>query len=69
MGQLLAQCPNTSALINTGVETDAPSLAAAWKSALRVNCPHCNEVHEIRVSEAYLDEVLSLGWRSVRPEP
>jgi hypothetical protein len=64
MGPLLAQCPNTSALINTGVETDARSLAAAWRSALRLNCPHCNEVHEIRVREAYLHDVMSLGRRS-----
>ena len=68
MGSLLAQCPNTSALINTGVETDASSLAAAWRSALRVNCPHCNEVHEIRVNEAYLQDVMSVERRYVRPE-
>ena len=64
MGPLLVQCPNTFALINTGVETDAASLAVAWSSALRLDCPHCNEVHEVRVREAYLQDVMSVGGRS-----
>jgi hypothetical protein len=64
MGSLLVRCPNTFAVIDTGVETDAASLALAWRSTLRFHCPHCNEVHEVRVREAYMQDVLSLEGRS-----
>jgi hypothetical protein len=31
---------------------------------LRFHCPHCNEIHEVRVRDAYLHDVMSLERRS-----
>ena len=31
------------------------SLSAAWSGTLKVNCPHCGEVHEISVREVYIN--------------
>jgi hypothetical protein len=36
------------------VETDAISLAAAWKKTLKVACPHCGEMHRVSVRDAYI---------------
>jgi hypothetical protein len=34
------------------------SLSASWKAMLKVNCPHCGQVHEISVRETYIDSAL-----------
>ena len=54
MAPLLFTCPATHRRAPTRIETDAKSLAAAWKKTLKVQCPHCGEVHRISVREAYL---------------
>jgi hypothetical protein len=59
MAQLLFVCPKTNQHASTSIETDAQSLSAAWKATLKVNCPHCGEVHEISVREAYINGALS----------
>jgi phage FluMu protein Com len=33
-------------------------LRAAWKATLRINCPHCGEVHEISVRETFINGAL-----------
>ena len=58
MAPLLFICPKTNQQAPTGIETDVQSLSASWKSALKVHCPHCGEVHEISVRETYVDGVL-----------
>jgi hypothetical protein len=59
MAPLLFICPKTNQKAPTGIERDVQSLGAAWKTTLKVNCPHCGEVHEISVRDTYLDGVLS----------
>ena len=59
MAPLLFVCPKTDQQAPTGIETDVQSLSAAWKVMLKVNCPHCGEVHEVSVRETYIDAALS----------
>jgi hypothetical protein len=47
-------CPNTNRPASAGIETDPDSLRACWRKALAVKCPHCGDVHEILVREAYM---------------
>jgi hypothetical protein len=54
MGPLIAHCPKTAAVINTGIETDYKSLTAEWNTTIRVRCPHCNEDHDIMVRDAFV---------------
>ena len=54
MAPLLFTCPATHRRAPTRIETDAKSLAAAWKKTLKVQCPHCGEVHLVSVREAYI---------------
>ena len=61
MATLLFTCPNTNQRAPTGIETDVQSLSTSWKATLKVNCPYCGEVHEISVSETYINDVLSLA--------
>ena len=58
MALLLFTCPKTNQQAPTGIETDVQSLSAAWKATLKVNCPHCGEIHEISVRETYLNGAL-----------
>ena len=59
MASLLFTCPKTNQRASTGIETDVQSLSASWKVTLKVNCPHCGEVHEISVRETYINGALS----------
>jgi hypothetical protein len=56
--ELLVPCPRTGRQVPTGIETDVQSLRASWKRMLTVDCPHCGEVHELSVREAYLGSAL-----------
>ena len=58
MACLLFTCPNTSRKASTGVEMDVQSLRQYWKLTLKLDCPHCDEVHDVRVREAYLDSAV-----------
>jgi hypothetical protein len=59
MGPLVAHCPKTSAVINTGIQTDYESLVGSWNKTIRIRCPHCNEEHEIQVRDAYVRGAVS----------
>ena len=56
--ELLVPCPRTGRQIPTGIETDVQSQRASWKRMLTLDCPHCGEVHELSVREAYLSSAL-----------
>jgi len=47
MASLFFTCPTTYRHVPTGIETDVQSLQAAWKATLKVQCPHCGEMHAI----------------------
>ena len=54
MASLIVHCPNTSAVINTGIDTDYKSLARSWNKTVLIPCPHCNDEHEVNVRDAYV---------------
>ena len=58
---LLFVCPKTNKRVPTGIEAHVQNLQALWKETLRVKCPHCGEMHEISVREAYINGALSDG--------
>jgi len=58
MAFLFFTCPATHRQAPTGIETNVQSLQAAWKATLKVNCPHCGEMHEISVRETYINGAL-----------
>jgi len=58
VASLLFTCPNTSRKLSTGVEMDVPGLRAHWNSTLRLDCPHCRDVHDIAVRQVYMDAAL-----------
>ena len=53
------QCPATGAILDTGVETTATSLADVWNKRLRVRCPHCKAEHSGFGRELFTAEVMS----------
>jgi hypothetical protein len=59
MGTLQFFCPATHQQASTGIETDLDSLRACWRTAVKVNCPHCGQVHKISVRETYLGMALN----------
>jgi hypothetical protein len=52
---LLFTCPNTNRKMPTGVEMDVQGLRAHWRSTLKLDCPHCDDVHDICVRDVYLN--------------
>jgi hypothetical protein len=58
VASLLFTCPNTSRKLSTGVEMDVPGLRAHWNSTLRLDCPHCRDVHDVSVRQVYMDAAL-----------
>jgi hypothetical protein len=55
---LLFTCPKTGQKVPTGVEMDVQGLRANWKSTLRLDCPHCDASHDVRVREVYLNSAV-----------
>jgi hypothetical protein len=51
-------CPNTSLTASTGVEMDVPGLRANWKRTLRLDCPHCGDVHDVCVRELFISNAV-----------
>jgi hypothetical protein len=58
MTSLFFTCPTTLQQAPTGIETDVQSLQAAWKTTLKIKCPHCGKVHEISVRDTYINGAL-----------
>jgi hypothetical protein len=58
VARLLFTCPNTSRKASTGVEMDVQGLRQYWKLTLKLDCPHCDDVHDVRVREVYIDSAV-----------
>ena len=50
------RCPRTSREVTTSIETDTSTLLNMRAMKLSVWCPHCTTSHQIRMTEAYLEE-------------
>jgi hypothetical protein len=53
------QCPMTRESISIGIATDVRSLTKAWHSKIKIACPHCQETHNFKVSEAFTNAAIS----------
>ncbi len=53
MPRLYARCPNTQALIDTGMKTDIGTLSKLTEQKVAVLCDRCNTVHVIRISDLF----------------
>jgi phage FluMu protein Com len=56
---LTVWCPTTQSSISTTIATDVRTLTKAWHRKIKVSCPHCREIHNYRVSEAFVEAALS----------
>jgi hypothetical protein len=65
MASLFFTCPKTNQRAPAGIETDVQSLGACWKAVLKVNCPHCGDVHETSVRETYINGALQECHRPI----
>ena len=59
MAMLQFFCPETSQQASTGIETDPDSLRACWSTTVKVDCPHCGQVHKISVRETHVGMALN----------
>jgi hypothetical protein len=53
------QCPTTAGLVTVNIKDDAKSVNQGWRRSLKLQCPHCGDVHVVRYSDAYIEGVLS----------
>jgi hypothetical protein len=68
-GEILVQtltftCPQTGRVIDTGVNTDALTLASVQGVTMRVQCPHCGMRHQFPIEHGLLSQ--PLYWPSRR---
>jgi len=56
---LWVQCPMTQESISIDIATDVRSLTKAWHSKIKIACPHCQDTHRFRVSEAFINSAVS----------
>lgn len=59
MEPLWVQCPMTQDSISIYIATDLRSLTKAWHSKIKICCPHCQETHSFKVSEAFTNAAIS----------
>jgi hypothetical protein len=59
MGILSVYCPVTTKPIQTGVDTEYKDLVRGWDVLIKVNCPHCGSVHEVKVRDAFIADAIS----------
>jgi hypothetical protein len=55
MGELIFLCPKSAREIETGIKTDAASLARSRRKLMHIECPHCRQMHAFRVAEGWVD--------------
>jgi predicted RNA-binding Zn-ribbon protein involved in translation (DUF1610 family) len=56
MEHLIFVCPTTQRAIDSGVETEIGTLLRIRDHNVRVPCPACGELHELRVADAFLSK-------------
>jgi hypothetical protein len=54
MSSLFVRCPTTHEPVSTGIETDPESLAKMQSTTVSIVCPHCGQLHDLKMSETYM---------------
>jgi hypothetical protein len=55
MGELIFLCPQSAREIETGIKTDAASLARSRRKMMRIECPHCHVTHAFKIADGWVD--------------
>ena len=55
MGELIFLCPKSAREVETGIKTDAASLARSRRKVMRIQCPHCQAVHAFKIADGWVD--------------
>ena len=53
------KCPRGGRVVTTSIETDSGTLLQMRNMKISVWCPHCSTSHQIRATDAFLDEALA----------
>jgi hypothetical protein len=56
---LAIRCPTTGTTVETGILTDADSLAKNWHGDIRLNCSGCGGTHQFALREVFLAQAVS----------
>jgi hypothetical protein len=62
-GELSFRCPVNDHTVSTGIYTDEYSLARLQLIDIRVRCPHCGDVHTIRVADTFVSQTIIGRYR------
>jgi hypothetical protein len=54
MDALAFRCPQTNQTVATGISIDSEGVRRIRSMPLRSRCPHCEQVHELQISDAFL---------------
>ena len=54
MGTLIFSCPKTWRVIEPGIETDDTTLVRLRSHSLRIDCPYCHVIHELKIKDGHL---------------
>ena len=49
------RCPRSGREVETSIRTDDGTLGEMYRMMLSFWCPHCNDSHRVRASDAYID--------------
>lgn len=49
------RCPHSGREVETSIRTDDGTLGEMYRMMLSFWCPHCNDSHRVRASDAYID--------------
>ena len=54
MGSLIFRCPNCRRIIESGLETDEATLRRLRPCKIRLDCAHCQSLHELPIKQGDL---------------
>jgi hypothetical protein len=52
-------CPQTGERVPFNIKTDAKSVARDWNQFIQIRCPHCDERHDFKYKEVYMDKAIN----------
>ncbi len=62
-GELSFRCPVNDRTVSTGIYTDERSLVRLQLIDIRVRCPHCGDIHTIRVADTFVSQTIIGRYR------
>jgi hypothetical protein len=56
---LAIRCPTTGNTVETGISTDADSLAKNWHGDIRLDCSCCGGTHQFALKDVFLAQAVA----------